>query len=101
VQNKSEADLLIAILDPNREALPKFQTYTAITEQGKIYTGIIASETSASLTLKRAEAKEDVILREMIEELISNGTSLMPEGLEKDLDRQGLADIIAAIKSGI
>lgn len=100
VQNKSAADLIIAILDPNREAQPQYQTYTAVTKQGQIHAGLIASETSASLTLKRAEAKEDVILRDTLDELVSNGVSLMPEGLEKDIDQQQLADIIAALKQG-
>ncbi len=100
VQNKSPADLLIAILDPNREAQPNFQTYTALTKQGTIFTGIISTETAASLTLKRAEAKEDVVLRDTLDELLSNGVSLMPEGLDKDIDQQQLADIIAAIKNG-
>jgi putative membrane-bound dehydrogenase-like protein len=100
VQNKSTADLLVAILDPNREAQPNFQTYTAITKQGKVHTGIISAETAASLTLKRAEAKEDVVLRETLDELVSNGVSLMPEGMEKDLNQQQLADLIAMIKSG-
>lgn len=100
VQNKSPADLLIAILDPNREAQPSFQTYTAVTKEGKIHTGIISSETAASVTLRRAEAKEDVLLRDTLDELVSNAVSLMPEGLEKDLNPQQLADIIAVIKSG-
>ena len=92
--------MLVAILDPNREAQPNYQTYTAITQQGKIHTGIISAETAASLTLKRAEAKEDVVLRDTLEELVSSGQSLMPEGLEKDLAHQQLADIIAWIKGG-
>lgn len=100
VQNKASADLLIAILDPNREAQPSFQTYTAVTKQGRIFTGITSTETAASVTLKRAEAKEDVILRDTLEEFVSNGVSLMPEGLEKDLNQQQLADIIAALKAG-
>ena len=99
VRNKSPQDLLVAILDPNREAQPNYQTYTAVTKQGKIHAGIITAETAASLTLKRAEAKEDVVLRDTLDELVSNGVSLMPEGLEKDLDKQQLADIIAWIKS--
>ena len=99
VQNKSPSDLLIAIMDPNREAQPSFQTYTAVTLQGRIHTGMISSETAASLTLKRAEAKEDVVLRDTLDELISTGQSLMPEGLEKDIDKQALADLIAFIKA--
>ena len=99
VRNKSPEDLLVAILDPNREAQPNYQSYTAVTKQGKIHTGIISAETGASLTLKRAEAKEDVVLRDTLDELVSTGQSLMPEGLEKDLDKQQLADLIAWIKA--
>ena len=99
VKNKSEADLLLAILDPNREAQPNFNTYTVVTAQGRSFNGIIAAETANSITLKRAEAKQDVVLRSNIEELIASGVSLMPEGLEKDLKPQDLADVIAFIKS--
>ena len=55
-------------------------------------------QTVATRTLKRAEAKEDVVLRDTLDELVSTGQSLMPEGLEKDLDKQQLADLIAWIK---
>ena len=99
VQNKSAADLLLAILDPNREAQPNFNTYTVVTESGRIFNGIIAAETATSITLKRAEARQDVILRNTIEELAATGVSLMPEGLEKDLSPQDLADVIALIQS--
>jgi len=51
------------------------------------------------MTLRRAEAKEDVILRSNIDELISNGISLMPEGFEKELNAQEIADVIAFVKS--
>ena len=99
VQNKSAADLLIAILDPNREAQPNYNTYVVVTESGKIHNGMIAAETANSITLRRAEAKEDVILRTNIEEMVSSGISLMPEGLEKELSAQDLADVIAFVKS--
>ena len=99
VKNKSEADLLVAILDPNREAQPNYNTYTVITQQGRNYSGIVAAETAASITLKRAEAKQDIVLRSNIEEMVASGISLMPEGLEKDLSKQQLADVIAFVKS--
>ena len=99
VQNKSIADLLVAVLDPNREAQPNFNVYAVITLQGQIHSGIIATETANSLTVRRAEAKEDVVLRTNIDELLSTGVSLMPEGLEKDLSRQDLADVLSFIKT--
>lgn len=99
VKNKSEADLLIAILDPNREAQPNYNTYTVVTKQGRTFSGIIAAESSGSITLRQAEAKEQVVSRSNIDELLASGKSLMPEGLEKDLSPQQLADVIAFVKS--
>ncbi len=98
-QNKSLDDLLIALMDPNREAQPAFVNYTAETADGKVFTGIVAAENAASVTLKRAEAKEDVLQRENLESLTSTGLSLMPEGLDKDLTKQQVADVLAFIKS--
>jgi hypothetical protein len=40
-----------------------------------------------------------VILRTNIDELVSTGVSLMPEGLEKDLSRQDLADVLSFVKT--
>ncbi len=99
MQNKSPADLLIAILDPSREAQPNYVAYTLVTLQGTVYSGIIASESAAGVTLRRAEGKEDHVLRSQIDELTSTGKSLMPEGLEKDIPPDQMADIIAFIKS--
>jgi putative membrane-bound dehydrogenase-like protein len=99
VQNKSPDDMLIAILDPNREAQPNFMTYTVVTTEGKLLSGIISTETATSLTLRRAEGKQDVVLRNNIEILKSNGVSLMPEGLEKDITPEQMADLIAFVRS--
>lgn len=99
VQNKSPDDLLIAILDPNREAQSNFISYTASTHEGRVFSGIIAAETAANIVLRRAEAKEDTVLRDQIDEFVSNGVSLMPEGMEKDISPEQLADVLAFIKA--
>lgn len=99
VANKSPADLLIAILDPNREAQPNFATYVVETQDGKVLNGLLAADTSTSVTLRRAEAKEDVVLRSNIETIATSGKSLMPEGFEKDLPPNAVADLLAYLKS--
>jgi putative heme-binding domain-containing protein len=98
-RNKSAGDLLISILDPNREAQPNFNTYTVVTQEGKILNGIITADTATSLTLKRAEGKEDTVLRSTIETLVSNGVSLMPEGMEKEFNPQQMADVIEFVRT--
>ena len=77
--------LLVAILDPNRALEAKYTNFTVQTQDGRILTGLIASETATSVTLRRQEGKEDVLLRADIEAMAASGKSLMPEGLEKDL----------------
>ncbi len=98
VANKSPADLLVAILDPSREAQPKYVSYTLVTTQGQVFTGILSSELAAYVKLRRAEAKEDTIARELIESLTSSGVSMMPVGVEKELTPQNIADVIAFIR---
>jgi len=93
-QRGAEA-ILVNVLDPNREVNPQFVSYALLTSDGKALSGLIASETATSITLKRAENATDTVLRVDIEELKSTGQSLMPEGLEKQLDKQSLADLIA------
>ena len=98
VANKSPADLLVAILDPNREAQPKYVSYTIETTQGQVFGGILASESTTAVTLRRSEAKEDTIARELIESMASTGVSLMPVGVEKDLTPQNIADVVAFVR---
>ena len=70
-----------------------------VTAGGLTATGVIASETGTSITLRQQEGKESTFLRTNIDELRSNGVSLMPAGLEKNIPPQDMADLIAFIKN--
>jgi putative membrane-bound dehydrogenase-like protein len=99
LSNKSPAYLLTEILDPNKNVDSRYINYVAATRSGRTFTGILASESATSITLRGQEGKEQVLLRSELEQLQSTGKSLMPEGLEKDLSRQDLADLIAYLAS--
>ena len=99
VTSRTPDDLLTHIVDPNREVAPNFVNYNVATEEGRVYSGIIAEESAGALVLLRAEGARDVIPREQIERVASTGVSLMPEGLEKGLTLQDLADLIAFVRS--
>src|SRR5262249_8687616 len=94
-------DLLIAILDPNREVDPRYLEYIVVTKAGKLYTGRIVVETATSITLRRAEGAEDVILRTDIDTIQATAKSLMPEGLESQLSWQDAADVIAYLQKAV
>jgi putative membrane-bound dehydrogenase-like protein len=95
MKNRGAETILLNVLDPSREVNPQYVNYLLVTDDGRTITGMIAAETATSVTLKRAEGASDTVLRINIEELRSTGLSLMPEGMEKQLDQQSLADVIA------
>jgi putative heme-binding domain-containing protein len=95
LSDKSPESLLIAILDPNRAFENKYANFTIATIDGRVLSGMIASESATSVTLRRQDGKEDVLLRSEIQEMAAAGASLMPEGLEKDLKLRDMADLIA------
>jgi putative membrane-bound dehydrogenase-like protein len=93
------AQLLTDILQPNRAIDSNYFGYTAITTEGLTHTGILSAETSTSITLKQGEGKSVTLPRDQIDELRSDGVSFMPDGLEKNIPPQEMADLISFIKN--
>ncbi|HEX2476691.1 MAG TPA: PVC-type heme-binding CxxCH protein [Lacipirellulaceae bacterium] len=98
-RERSPEQLLTDIIQPNRAIDSNYFSYTAVAADGRVYTGILTAETSTSVTLKQAEGKIVVLRRSEIEDLHSDGVSLMPDGLEKLIPPQDMADLISFIKN--
>lgn len=89
------AELLVHIVDPNREVDPSFWAFNITTKKGEAMQGVITSENTASVTLAtqvgvKEIAKSDIDKRE------NTRRSLMPEGLDA-LGPEALRDILAFI----
>ncbi len=89
-----KGELLVHILDPSRSVEGNFLQYMVSTTDGRVLSGLLASETKASIDLVDAEGKKQTILREEIEALAASKKSLMPEGFEKSIPSEGLADLL-------
>ncbi|MAT16833.1 MAG: hypothetical protein CMJ46_16360 [Planctomyces sp.] len=90
---------LTDILDPNRAVDNNYFSYSIMTTEGQVHTGIIASETSTSIVLKQPEGKEVSLLREDIEMIKADGISLMPNGLEQNINVDQMADLLSFLKN--
>ncbi|MCA9035768.1 MAG: c-type cytochrome, partial [Planctomycetaceae bacterium] len=99
LKDRSTDALLTAILDPNKAVEAKFLSYTAVTQDGRTFSGMLLNETGNSVTLLGTDGKEQIVARTDLEELICSNRSLMPEGLEKDLSAEDLAHVIAFVQS--
>ncbi|MCI0640586.1 MAG: c-type cytochrome [Gemmataceae bacterium] len=101
VADKSTDGLLAAILDPNRNVETRFVEYVAVTKAGVSLNGVLAGETSTSISIAAADGKRHDILRADLDELYSTGKSAMPEGVEKEIPPQDMADLLAFLRGNI
>jgi putative heme-binding domain-containing protein len=98
-RTKSLEALLNDIIAPNAAIDANYVNYVVSTNDGKILTGLLTAESASSITLVRAEGQKDVVLRKDIDEIASTGISLMPEGLEKAINVQEMADLLGFLKN--
>jgi putative membrane-bound dehydrogenase-like protein len=98
-RTKTPQYLLTNILDPNRAIDSNYFSYTIVDKDGKLFTGIISAESATSVTMRQAENKTLNILRSNIDQISSNGISLMPVGVERNVSEQDMADLISFIKN--
>jgi len=99
IRNRGLPAVLLNILDPNREVKPKYLTYVLIDVKGRATTGMITSENANSITLQKPDGTNTTILRTEIEVLQSTGLSFMPEGLEKQVSKQQMADLLSYLNA--
>jgi putative membrane-bound dehydrogenase-like protein len=97
-KNRGGEAIVLNVIDPNREVLPQYQQWMFVAD-GVQHVGMIKAQGENSITLLRGENATDTILTADVESQANTGRSLMPEGLEKQIDPQKMADLVAYIMS--
>ncbi|QDU31300.1 Trehalose utilization [Anatilimnocola aggregata] len=87
-------ELMIHMLDPSRSVEGNYRVFTVLIDDGRVLTGLLASESKTAIELIDAEGKKHAIQRDQIEELAASTKSLMPEGFEKQLTKVELTDLL-------
>ena len=93
--------LLTNILDPNRYVPPNYMQYVATDSSGRTVSGLLSAETATSVTLTPGQGVSETLLRSNIDELMSTGQSLMPEGFEQKISKSEMADLLAFLSDSI
>jgi putative membrane-bound dehydrogenase-like protein len=96
---RTREDLLLHVLDPNREVDARYLAYSVQLADGRVLLGVIASENGATIELKTSTGESVVLNRAEVEEIRSTSKSLMPENLADELSPQVLADLSAYLQS--
>jgi putative heme-binding domain-containing protein len=93
-------DILRELLEPSARINEKFQTWTFVTDAGKVITGLVLEETPRTVkVIENPLAKnEPIVLRKSeIDERQKSNTSIMPKGLLDKLTHEEIMDLIAYI----
>jgi putative membrane-bound dehydrogenase-like protein len=98
IHNWKKEDILANILDPNLSILAGFDLWQVALNSGETLQGIIASETSSAFTLKNNGKPDRTINRQDVTSLKSLGISPMPTGLEKNISKEAMADLLAFLR---
>jgi putative heme-binding domain-containing protein len=76
-----------------------YEPYVVATRGGKVHAGILRRETVDAVYLVTADRAEVRIPRADIDSIEPGKVSIMPQGLDAQLSRQELADLIAFLRS--
>ncbi len=91
-------ELLPSLLDPSRTVEAAYLEYIAVTNDERIFTGVLVRDTAQSIVL-RSSTGEAEVRRDELASLKSSGRSPMPTGFES-LGAEGLRDLFAFLSSG-
>jgi len=91
---------LTAIIEPSLEIREGYQSYKAMTTDGRLITGMIEAQDPNTVTFRTADTKQVILSRAEIEGLQAIKTSLMPENLLAELTDEQIEDLMAYLSLG-
>jgi putative heme-binding domain-containing protein len=98
-RTQSAMQLLVAILDPHRAVDPRYVQTIVRLDDGTIHDGLVLEESSQHVVLRNQQSKSLSIPKDSIDSILSTGKSLMPDGMEAQIDPKAMSDLIGYLKN--
>jgi putative heme-binding domain-containing protein len=95
----SAAELVESILKPSVKIAQGYEAYRFAMADGRVVTGFVVSEGASSVQVRESSGALRELKRSDIEERRRQETSAMPEGIAANLTPEGLADLVAYLRS--
>jgi putative heme-binding domain-containing protein len=98
LNGRSSFDQLVSnVFDPSLVIGASYQARTVLTTDGRVLAGLLVEDNPQRVVLKQQGGKLETIAREDVDQIKVSTLSLMPEGIEKQLKPQEIADLFAYI----
>jgi putative membrane-bound dehydrogenase-like protein len=98
-QVRTRRDLLESILFPSASFVRGYEPIVVVMTDGKTHNGLIKSETADEITLTVGPSQDVRLSRSSIEEMQPSRVSVMPAGLDQQISRDELADLLAFLEA--
>ena len=96
---RSERDLLEAIVYPSASFVRSYEPMLVATKSGDEHSGVLRRDSNEEILLATGPTTEVRISRSDISEMRPGAVSVMPQGLDEQLSREELADLIAFLRN--
>jgi putative heme-binding domain-containing protein len=98
-QVRNERDLLEAIVFPSASFVRSYEPMIISTKDGDDYSGVVRRDAVDEIVLATGPGAEVRVARGDIAEIRPGKLSVMPQGLDEQLSREELADLMAFLKA--
>ncbi|MBI3413806.1 MAG: HEAT repeat domain-containing protein [Verrucomicrobia bacterium] len=98
-QVRTERDLLEAIVYPSASFVRSYEPMIVLTKSGDQHNGVLRKDALDEVVLATGPDTEVRVARADIAEMRPGSVSVMPSGLDEQLSRQELADLLAFLKA--
>jgi putative heme-binding domain-containing protein len=96
---RTERDLLESIVFPSASFVRSYEPMQITTKKGKTYNGLVKHESPDDVVLAISGTEEVRIARQDIDEMVPGKVSVMPAGLDQQLTRQELTDLVTFLRA--
>ena len=96
---RTRRDLLESILYPSASFVRSYEPLKVTTLDGRIFNGLLVRESADEVVLKVTATEELRISRQDVDEMTPGTVSIMPAGLDQQLNHQELADLLAFLQA--
>ena len=96
---RNDRDLLEAIVFPSASFVRSYEPVRVVTLDGRALSGILKKDAPDEIVLTIAADKEERIARADVESIAPGTVSVMPDGFDKQVTPQELADLVAFLRA--
>ena len=96
---RTERDLLEAVVFPSASFVRSYEPVKVTSLDGRAFQGVLKADTPDEVVLTTSATEEVRVARKDVDEVTPGTVSVMPSGLDQQLTKQELADLIAFLKA--